>query len=68
MGLEHTNGAFSCIAEMNIGQDKLAVYIPNVFHGPLILFTGFIVQDFYINDLITILKPGHDLVVCEDFM
>ena len=48
------NGAFVCIALMNIGQYKLVVYLPNVFHGPLVLFTGFIVQDLEINYFIIV--------------
>ena len=46
MGLEFENGAFGCITAMNIGQDKLVFYLPNVFHGSLVILTGFIVQFF----------------------
>ena len=49
IGFERMNGACGCIVLMNIEQYKLVVYLPNVFHGPLVLFTGFIVQDLEIN-------------------
>ena len=68
MGLERANGAFGCIVEMNIGMEKLVVYFPNVFHGSIVLFTGFIVQDLDIKELIKAVYPGCDIVVCEDSM
>ena len=52
MGIERKNGAFGCIVEMKIGWDKLVFYLPDVFHGFLVLFTGFIVQYMEINVLI----------------
>ena len=66
MGFERVNGAFGCIAAMNFGWDKLLLYLPNVFHDTLVLFNGFIVQYLEINGLITVFKPGHDLIVCKE--
>ena len=49
MGFEHAHDAFGCIVEIHVGQDKLVVYLTNVFHGPLVPFTGLIVQDLYMD-------------------
>ena len=49
MGFEHANGAFSCIVAMNVGRDKLVEHLPNIFHNPFVILTGFIVQDLGIN-------------------
>ena len=65
MGLGLVNCAFGCIAEMDIGQEKLVVYLPKIFHGPLVLLTGSIVQYLEINKFITVFKPGQYLVVRE---
>ena len=54
MGFERADGAFGCIAVMNIGQDKLIVYLPNFLYGTLVLFTDFIVQYLDINELIPV--------------
>ena len=53
MGFEYSNDAVVCIAVMNVGQEKLVVYPPNIFHDTLVLFNGFIIQDLDINKLIT---------------
>ena len=53
MGFEYSNDAVVCIAVMNVGQEKLVVYLPKIFHDTLVLFNGFIVQDLDTNKLIT---------------
>ena len=66
MGFERLNGVFSCIAEMNVGQDKLVSHLPNFFHDSLVLFTGFIVQILEINKLITVFDPVPGIIVREE--